>query len=155
MGGSSFIQLDLKVLTELSPICSDTLYKFCTLNRWLQLDRYIFCWFCFISMYRLRPVTSLGIQYVRLGSHIAAAAPMRIAQEPCVSFDPFQFWIQPKIWAEIRPETVNGDAPNSRCGTLRSPVWTQPKGLQTLKKKKKKKCLTFSTTLRCWWCVWI
>lgn len=34
----------------------------------------------------------------------------KFAQKPCVSFGPFQVRLQPKIWAEVGPETVNEDA---------------------------------------------
>ncbi|PIN99305.1 hypothetical protein AB205_0212820 [Aquarana catesbeiana] len=37
------------------------------------------------------------------------------AQEPCVSFGLFQVRIQPKVRAEIGPETVNRDTPDSCC----------------------------------------
>lgn len=55
----------------------------------------------------------------RLGSHLWNWVH-------CASSGLFQLRIQPKIWAEIGHETVNGDAADSCCEPEHAAVWTQP-----------------------------
>lgn len=52
----------------------------------------------------------------------ACAAAERIAQKSYASSGSFQVWIQPKILTEIRPKTVNRDAPDPCCELLCSEV---------------------------------